>query len=767
MIDQVGRYIVLEGPEGVGKSTQLEELQSRLIKAGFTVRIFREPDSTNDLTARNIRRLTQDPNYPMNSKTEVLLYNAARSQSLEIIKQNLSQGIICLVDRCYLTTLAIQYYGRSNLMDYDSIVNIIDFTVDGVDPDLCIVLDAPVNVLKDRLQSRYSGERFDNLDINFLEKVRSGYLWEANQRNFPIIFSIDNIEQTAQAIWEKVVPLLDRHFNPKKTYDYVAPLAVSPPIVNDTTEEVNNEYLLIKADGNKIITNSGKKFLSDILTDPTGDVYVFNNKLSVPIIAASMARLSRRKDDLRIILLDEFIDNQGKDSSLLKRVISDYGDDSVQQLANIHFVVENASNLLSKKLEWGRLGSYLEQSTRYINFDKKKNDGNYNFYIPKNLKPNIKKKYISSMNSLFERYSKIIPKLITYLEKNSLEEKEKRDRAWKNAIKAQACDIARAMLPVATQTTVGLFMSAQSVENLVHRLLSDELKEANIVGQKILSEARKIIPVFLERADMPDKGGATTAYLSRTRNSMKLLTENLIGNKHEDNDCEDVKLVSYSPKNELDIVPDLMYEYSSLSLEKLRLIAKTWTYDQKTKILKTYMGERLNRRHKPGRALEKINYDFDLVCDYGAFRDIQRHRIVNDLEWQLLTPRYGFEVPDIIDQAGLTSEFEKSFFESLELNSLLVEHGYIIEAQYAVLLGNKMRFKLSYNARQAFHINELRTSPQGHPSYRKLALEMHQKIKEVHPLIADSMKFVNKSEDPELARLSAERYSEFKKSLIS
>src|ERR1700686_3178685 len=150
-----GKYIVLEGPEGVGKSTQIHELERRLRAAGLPVRTLREPDSQSDLTARAIRQLTQDPRYPMNTRTEVLLYNAARSQSLQIIKQSVEHGVICLVDRNYLTTLAIQYYGRGDVPDYNTINSIISFAVDGMEPDLCIVLDAPVNVLRARLNERY------------------------------------------------------------------------------------------------------------------------------------------------------------------------------------------------------------------------------------------------------------------------------------------------------------------------------------------------------------------------------------------------------------------------------------------------------------------------------------------------------------------------------------------------------------------------------------------------------------------------------------
>src|SRR5882757_8443896 len=203
-----GRYIVLEGPEGVGKTTQIQELARRLQAAGLPVRTLREPDSQSDLTARALRQLTQDPRYPMNTNTEVLLYNAARSQSLQVIKKSVEQGVICIVDRNYLTTLAIQYYGRGDVPDYETINKIIAFAVNGVEPDLCIVLDAPVQVLKERAHSRGQGERFDNLDEAFLERVRAGYLWEAKQRNLPVVFATEDSETVANEIWKLVAETL-------------------------------------------------------------------------------------------------------------------------------------------------------------------------------------------------------------------------------------------------------------------------------------------------------------------------------------------------------------------------------------------------------------------------------------------------------------------------------------------------------------------------------------------------------------------------------
>ncbi|MDB5170735.1 MAG: putative thymidylate synthase [Candidatus Saccharibacteria bacterium] len=775
-----GKYIVLEGPEGVGKTTQLLELTRRLQAAGLPVRTLREPDSQSDLTARAIRQLTQDPRYPMNTRTEVLLYNAARAQSLQVIKQSVEHGVTCVVDRNYLTTLAIQYYGRGDVPDYQTINNIIAFAVGDMEPDMTIVLDAPVSVLRKRVGERYQGERFDNLDDAFLERVRAGYLWEAKQRNLPVVFATDSSDVVADNVWKLVSAELAVR-DTTKAAATTAPASIKeviaqkeipaphePPVSTEATETEaepakQDEPLVKKGkNGHMTVTKAGQAYLAEAVTSVDGNVYAFTDKMSPITIAAAMARLSRRGDDMRVTILDEFAGKAEKDAQLLQRVITAYGDDSVQQLGGIHFVVEGASNLLTKKLEWGRLASYLEQSTRYIYFDQTDAKGKYRYYTPEHLKPSIKKDYNAAMDSIFELYSTMVRRLTDHVQAKSSVPKEERDIAWKGATRAQACDAIRAVLPVATKSTVGVFASGQALESLIMHLLSDDLPEARATGEDLLKQGRAIVPMFLERADKPERGGAAVAYAANTRHAVQKLAKEYLADTHAPADTEAVSLVDYWPKNELSLVPDMVYEHSNLPLDKLQSAVSTWPYDRRLDVFRAYIGERLNRRHRPGRAIEKAHYSWDLVCDYGIFRDLQRHRMVDDLNWQLLTPRYGYEVPELVEEAGLTEQFEACFDISLKLYSLLQQAGYHLEAQYATLLGHRMRWKVTYNAREAFHLHELRTSPQGHPGYRKLVLQMHEKLAEVHPLLAEAMKFVNTGEDEELTRLAAERYTQFK-----
>ena len=766
-----GRYIVLEGPEGVGKSTQVLELSRRLQVAGLPVRVMREPDSQSDLTARAIRQLTQDPRYPMNTRTEVLLYNAARAQSLQVIKSSVEQGVICIVDRNFLTTLAIQYYGRGDIPDYNTITSIIDFAVGGIKPDLCVILDAPVETLSRRAQSRGSGERFDNLDKGFLERVRAGYLWEAKSRNLPVVDASVSESEIADTIWRLTTNLLAQRSESTALSDNAADIETEVPHSQSVDQSkpaidtANTEYqdLVSKnKNGSFTITGAGREWLEEVITDVEGSVYAIKSKLPSLTAAAAMARLSRRGDDMRITLLDEFAGKHEKDDKLIQRVITAYGDDSVQQLVGQHIVVEGASNLLTKKLERGRLASYLEQSTRYIYYDQKDASGKYKYYVPKYVNKATKKEYVLHMDAVFDKYSTMVRSLTEYVRDRSDVPAGERDAAFNGATRAQACDAVRAVLPVATKSTVGIFASGQALETLIMQLQSDRLPEARSTGAKILTEARKVIPSFLERADKPDRGGAIIAYRANTAKAVADLAQKLLPENYSDGQTKPVALVDYWPRNENESIADMLYPHSHLPLKEIKANVAKWSYDQKVSVMQAYFGERLNRRHKPGRALEKIHYSWDIVCDYGIFRDLQRHRIVDDMQWQDLTPRYGYEVPELIDQAGLTDDFEECFEISLKLHSILQQAGYVNEAQYATLLGHKMRWKVTYNAREAFHLHELRTSPQGHPGYRKLVLEIHAKLAEVHPIIADAMIFVNKGEDEALTRLAAERYTQFK-----
>jgi thymidylate kinase/thymidylate synthase ThyX len=769
-----GTFLVIEGTDGSGKGTQFKLLVDRLKKEGHDVVTFDFPqyEQPSSYFVREYLNGNYGSAEDVGPYTGSLFYALDRYQAAPAIREALAQGKVVLANRFTGSNMGHQgtkFAHSEERRGYFIWLDNLEFVMLNIPrPDKSIVLRVPAEIaqeLVDQKEARsYTDKKRDlhEADLTHLTKAVEVYddLCQLFPKDFQRIDCVRSgklmdIDTIAEHLWKTVEPLLP------------APGTKTAPAKSEPAQTTSTEIAFVeKTETGYKINKAGEEFLSDAVTSITDNVYTFTDKLSPLTIAAAMARLSRRGDDMRITILDEFAAAAGKDEKLLQRVITAYGDDSVQQLVGQYMVVEGASNLLTKKLEWGRLAAYLEQSTRYIYFDQKDADGNYKYYTPNHFDKKTKKLYREGMDNIFELYSDMVHKLTEYVRSSSDVPKDERDIAWQGATRAQACDAIRPVLPVSTKSTVGIYASGQALESLIMHLQSDELPEARETGDKILEHARKVMPTFLERADKPDRGGAIIAYRANTFASVKSLATEHLPDSHAA-ETEAVTLTSVWPRNELDLVPDMLYEHSNLSLNDIQKTVGSWPINRKMDVFNAYMGERLNRRHRPGRALEKAHYSWDLVCDYGIFRDLQRHRMVDDLEWQLLTPRYGYETPKLVEEAGLTDAFEACFDLSLKLYSMLQAAGYELEAQYATLLGHKMRWKVTYNAREAFHLHELRTSPQGHPGYRKLVLDMHNRLAEVHPMLVEAMKFVNQGEDPALSRLAAERYTQFKLTQLS
>jgi thymidylate synthase ThyX len=521
-------------------------------------------------------------------------------------------------------------------------------------------------------------------------------------------------------------------------------------------------------------TEEERTVLRRYFTNLDGPVFALVNLPEV-VKGALFARYSRSAKSLRRLFLDEFVgelDTSGDESvdatiglaraeQLYDRVFFEYGDDSVAQLGGVHLACEQASNLLTKVLEWGRLMSYLEQSTRYIPYDERLG-GRYRYHRdPEILASNLGARYVGDMDRLFDTYAELAGSVQDHFRERHPKSENDSDFVYRQAIRAKAFDATRGILPAAALSNVGIYGSGQGFEALLLRMRSHPLPEARHYADLMLAELRKVIPSFLRRVDLPDRGVAWSDYLAERRTEMETTAYELLpGDQVTGPSAPNVTLVDWDPEGEVKVIAAMLYPYTGLAETQVLDRVRRMGTEERMAVVRSYVGERSNRRHKPGRALERTDYRFDVVSDYGAFRDLQRHRLMT-VEWQELTPRHGATRPVALDDAGLGDRFDEAMEVSSELWSDLSER-FPERAAYAVSLAYRIRYVMQFNAREAMHLIELRTSVQGHPSYRSVGQQMHSLIAEQagHRAIAEMMRFVDHSAEPELERLDAERRAE-------
>jgi thymidylate synthase ThyX len=518
-------------------------------------------------------------------------------------------------------------------------------------------------------------------------------------------------------------------------------------------------------------TSDERAKLSPYFTNLDGHVFALTN-LPETVKGALFARYSRSAKSLRRLFLDEFAEQVAEAGSvsrvgveraekLYAKVFNEYGDDSVAQLGGAHLACEYVSNILTKVLEWGRLMAYLEQSTRYVPYTDKLH-GRWRYHVPAEIGAGeLRERYVRTMDAAFETYARWIPSMQAHFEARYPKSPSDSDAVHRAAIRAKALDTLRGMLPAATQSNVGIYGTGQAFEMLLLRMRANPLPEVRECADQMLAELRKVIPAFLTRVDQPDRGGRWSEYLAGVRSALEREAEALPA--AEDMPRDEVTLTDFDPDGETRIVAAALYAVSELPDDRLIDVARRMSAVERARVLRAAIGDRGNRRHKPGRAFERTTYRFDVLTDYGAFRDLQRHRLLT-IEWQALTTRHGYTQPEAIREAGAADDWQRVMDGSADLYEAMTSRGIKTAAQYAVAMAYRIRFYMEMNAREAMHLIELRTAPQGHPAYRRVCQQMHRLIDEraQHHAIAGAMRFVDHSA-VELERLSAERALEKKR----
>jgi thymidylate synthase ThyX len=487
--------------------------------------------------------------------------------------------------------------------------------------------------------------------------------------------------------------------------------------------------------------------------------------------AAMFARYSRYPGTLRRLFLDEFADSlpegapAGTDvegaraSELFERVFVGYGDDSVAQLGGAHIACEWVSNVLTKILQRPRLAGYLEQSTRYIAYDAPMPGGGYRYYRDPELGP----EYAASMDFLFDTYAESLPRVSAWVDSTFPVTPGESEAVRRRAVKAKALDLLRGLLPAASLSHMGIYASGQAYEQLILHLLAHPLPEARICGERMLEAVKAVMPSFVARVERCGRGDVWVDYLSERRAAERRWASRLGLDRDLDADERSSVRLVHVDGDEDRLLAALVFEAAGVPEERTLEAVRALGVGERAAMLADLVGERSNRRHRPGRGFEALRYRFEIVSDYGAFRDLQRHRMLT-VQWQPLTPYLGAEVPDEVAQAGCDDDYERALDRSRAEYERLRETE---AAPYALCLGYRIRYVLDLNAREAMHLCELRSAREGHASYRAVAQAMHTAIAARHPTVAAAMKHVDHSTEPRLERILAEIRGESRRAQLT
>jgi thymidylate synthase ThyX len=501
---------------------------------------------------------------------------------------------------------------------------------------------------------------------------------------------------------------------------------------------------------------------------------------------ALMSRYSRTDKTMRRIFLNEFANNPMRGEEFYQKILLEYGDDSVAELGEAQIAIEWISNIAAKKIEDHRIGlSYLEKSSRYVAFDQKVN-GQYKYHREKKIMASpYADQYIQTCDYTFDTYSKNIQPMqkfikelkpiehfhffdsiskqeVSYGNLKSSTDIESARRIYEATIRAKSLDVLRAILPASTLTNLGITGNGRAFEYLLSTMFASDLTEIKLLADQLYTELNKIIPAFIKRAN--DKyGQSLQKYITDTKKAISMIAQQSLTGIEIDGSPQNVKLLNYEDNldAEVNVASAILYDSTvGHSLEKIIHHIRSAPEYERHKVIQTFTKFRNNRRQRPGRAFEMTEYTFEMFTNFGMFRDLHRHRILT-MERQLLSTKHGYDIPPEIYGLDILKDFKDCMYKSHEVYEM-IDKKMPEEAQYVVNFAYKYPYFMKINLREACHMIELRTIPQGHHDYRTVCQEMFRQIKKVHPILASGIKFVDLN-TYELERFGAEKNMDKKK----
>jgi flavin-dependent thymidylate synthase len=491
---------------------------------------------------------------------------------------------------------------------------------------------------------------------------------------------------------------------------------------------------------NDTFTREEAAMLAPYVTNVEQPIYALKN-LPEEVVAVLFAYYSRSRESLRQNLLKliqerdidvgahfassslgeaDLTEAKEKARQFHEKWVVGYGHASVAEHAVVHLAIEDASIIAIKIIEDSRLASYTEKSTRYVLFDDKK------FYrVPRLIQSPFAALYEDTVRALLHTYGTLVPQVVACVKKRLPQRTTQSVRAYETACRAKAYDLLRYLLPASTLTNLGLTINARALEHLLTKLLSDPLAEARDLATAMKREAVKVVPTLLKYADY-------NPYLADTDQVMRQLGQKLFA-EDEPLDTPSVSLVRFPEDAEQQLAAAIAFGYAHLPwVQMIERISKL-PAPQRQHIIDEYL-QRRGPHDQPLRALEHLYYTFDIVLDYGAFRDIQRHRMATQTRQDLST-RYGYSVPQEIVTYGLGGVFHECMTQAAAAYTRIAEH-FPLEAQYVLPLAYRIRVLFTWNLRELCHFIQLRSARQGHASYRRIAQEVYREIERVHPTLA-------------------------------
>jgi dTMP kinase len=711
MHKRAGTFIAIEGTDGSGKGTQFTLLCDRLRQAGYDIATFDFPQyaSPSSYFVKQYLNGEYGNLDEVGPYTASLFYALDRYEAAPQIREALAAGKVVVSNRFTGSSMGHQgtkFRSPEERRGYFIWLDNLEFEMLGVPrPDISFILRVPAEVAHELIEKKtprtYTDKKRDlhESDLSHLEKSIEVYddLAQLFPKDFQRIDCVRSgkllgVDTVQNMLWEKIAPLLP-----------------PPRQLELTTKDIPSPAAAAVGSGHSI-------------SEPAPSATAAPEKPGQNAQASAPAA----KEEPRVGASTAEPETAHA-TSTRPRPVSGFREVIAQ-----HFVLEGSSQLLAQAIEGSRFAAYVGEPDAAQDYTQKTPAGKYRYHTPEALTAATAERYRAYMDKLFELHGTIAEAVAKYLvEASDSPAKEKSSDAWRTGIRAQALLAAQPVLPVAATAKVVVLAFGHALEDLVTELLSSELPELHTAGETLLKEARQLSPTFLQDADKPS-AASPVMYRTATTAAVASLAKAYLPDQHA-GETTGVKLTEASPRNELDIITDILYTHSNLPLQQLRNELGTWPYNRKLDLFEAYVGERTTSRQLPGNALENIRYRWDIVSDYNAFRELQRQQAVGGAVTQELTPRYGYSMPAIIEKAGAADLLEECFDLSLQLYSFLQQAGHPLEAQYATLQGHRLRWKLSHTAYDAIRLLERPAKP----ATRELKRQMHDALNEAHPLIGE------------------------------